>query len=658
MTPVAARRNGRRPASRQRRQAARAGRACADCRNPATGRLKLLVNLPASRHNQRTARGSPLRPAVALPADIPVSHGSADTRLDVDDLLNRLPERDRRAVVLCHLYGFTRTEAAAQLGIPEGTLSARLSRGLAKLRGHEAALAVAAVPTAMVAATARAVGVWELTAAGLSPVASGAATRVIHMFLLKKLTAAAAVVVAGLTTAGVGVGLAAKPAAVAADPPPKAGGLPADWKQSVELAGPSGLKAKLTARVEKGWVVARYDVPAGFKVWEVVLARATDPTPPMVTADAATAGVAVEYGRYSIRDNGYRLRVVRERKPADWAGPAVKPGESVRRQGWSGGMYLSPSNRWMWVLCGPFGANQEADQSARADICLRLGDKDAVGDGSKGTGRLTVVIGGVYQAELGDYTCSDDGEVLTANYALQPVPPSPVKPAVPPPPPAAKLTPPAVNLDKMAPADRKAFEETVPVALTGTVRDGDGKPIPNAEVHKNGSIGNDTNLSYGYEGHARTDAAGRYTLWFRTWPDSTVVVYGLIAEADGFVRHKPDLSVFDEVVVRPEQPGRWDFVLARGELLAGTVPAAVGREVVPLLVRGPSFNETVLLADGKFRLWVPNGRYTLTAVLGMKGVTRPGLADDPDPKVAEGAVITQSAVLRDVPSGSGDLVVK
>jgi RNA polymerase sigma-70 factor (ECF subfamily) len=71
----------------------------------------------------------------------------------LDRELDRLPNKYRAAVVLCHLEGRTRKEAASQLGLPVGTLSGRLTtalRMLAKrLRRHGLALSVGALAAAL-----------------------------------------------------------------------------------------------------------------------------------------------------------------------------------------------------------------------------------------------------------------------------------------------------------------------------------------------------------------------------------------------------------------------------------------------------------------------------------------------------------------------------
>jgi RNA polymerase sigma factor (sigma-70 family) len=69
----------------------------------------------------------------------------------LDQELSRLSDIYRAVIVLCDLEGKTRTEAARQLGVPEGTLAARLARGRAKLARRLARHGVA-VPAGALAA--------------------------------------------------------------------------------------------------------------------------------------------------------------------------------------------------------------------------------------------------------------------------------------------------------------------------------------------------------------------------------------------------------------------------------------------------------------------------------------------------------------------------
>ena len=77
-----------------------------------------------------------------------------DTAAVIDEELAKLPDCYRDAVVLCELRGVSRKQAAAELGVPEGTLSSRLAAAKRKLAGRLAArgLAGAALVAALVPA--------------------------------------------------------------------------------------------------------------------------------------------------------------------------------------------------------------------------------------------------------------------------------------------------------------------------------------------------------------------------------------------------------------------------------------------------------------------------------------------------------------------------
>jgi len=64
------------------------------------------------------------------------THRDPDWVVWLDEELQALPRAIREALVLCELQEMSRADAAARLGIPEGTLSSRLARGKDMLRSR------------------------------------------------------------------------------------------------------------------------------------------------------------------------------------------------------------------------------------------------------------------------------------------------------------------------------------------------------------------------------------------------------------------------------------------------------------------------------------------------------------------------------------------
>jgi WD40 repeat protein len=145
----------------------------------------------------------------------------SELRAIIDDELGRLPARLREAVVLCDLGGKPRSEAARELGCPEGTVAARLMRARRLLADRltrrgvalpAAGLAVVLTPEFATAAVAPTLARSTLAAAdafgrglaspAVSPTAQALAEGVLRAMTTGKLKLAAVLVLAGGLLAG------------------------------------------------------------------------------------------------------------------------------------------------------------------------------------------------------------------------------------------------------------------------------------------------------------------------------------------------------------------------------------------------------------------------------------------------------------------------
>src|SRR5262249_23372198 len=115
------------------------------------------------------------------------------------------------------------------------------------------------------------------------------------------------------------------------------------WRQEVQLSSDGEI---CVLWVEKGWLQVRRQNAAGDLDWQIVLARATDPTPPTIESWPLARSVNVSYqnGRYFIRDFGFYLRAFREKKAAD---AADWPRLSLNKDDYKSAGYAQGGGRWV-----------------------------------------------------------------------------------------------------------------------------------------------------------------------------------------------------------------------------------------------------------------------------------------------------------------------
>jgi RNA polymerase sigma factor (sigma-70 family) len=136
----------------------------------------------------------------------------------VDTALARMSERDRGPILLCDLLGRSRAEAAAELGVGEGTLSSRLARARARLRTKLTRLGIVPSVLAVTAILSEPVpaALVDITRSAGSAAARELANGVLRSMALTKLSQLAGV---GVCLAGAVVGITWIPASGAGPTP-------------------------------------------------------------------------------------------------------------------------------------------------------------------------------------------------------------------------------------------------------------------------------------------------------------------------------------------------------------------------------------------------------------------------------------------------------
>jgi RNA polymerase sigma factor (sigma-70 family) len=212
-----------------------------------------VANKARVRRDRRTPTPADLNEVLAGPAEPP-----NDWLPLVDAALARMSERDRGPILLCDLLGRSRAEAAAELGVGEGTLSSRLARARAKLRVKLARLGVvpAVLSVAALAPEPVPAALLESTRSATSIAARELANGVLRaMFFINVVKLSAL----GLCLAGATAGVIWLPAA-GAGPVPITQETPRPSSPAKQDSKPDSD----LSRFQGTWVVESATVPANF----------------------------------------------------------------------------------------------------------------------------------------------------------------------------------------------------------------------------------------------------------------------------------------------------------------------------------------------------------------------------------------------------------
>jgi peroxiredoxin len=173
------------------------------------------------------------------------------------------------------------------------------------------------------------------------------------------------------------------------------------------------------AWVEDGWLQVRRETASGEVDWHFVLAKASDPTPPVFGVPEGSVRFEVSYrgGRYFVREDIDVLQCLRERKTDDQRWPSIDCRLDAAASAGSGGSADAPPVFMGWRSDGFFRLASSPD-GKKFDAVVRLCPLNKKDEGGKrGHGFSAQKF--VKQAFYDDYRIQDDGELLVAQRQLE-----------------------------------------------------------------------------------------------------------------------------------------------------------------------------------------------------------------------------------------------
>jgi RNA polymerase sigma factor (sigma-70 family) len=661
-------------------------RAGSAARSPALGpwlhKVATLTATNLRRGNRRRAAVS--GSMVDEVADRRTDPSHSDLRADIDAALLGLSAKHRAAVVLCHLQGLSRKEAAGRLGWPEGTLSATLNRALAKLRARlgdrESALVLALaggtlVPTALIATTVRTAVIYTTASGAVSPAVLTAAAAALHRFHSRiPWLVAAVLMAAGLTW--LAVGPTERPTAGAADPPRPAATKedvpalrPGKWAMNLWLSPnqPNRHSVVTIERTDRGPALTAVDddsfdrppkgmiLAASGREIRITIIREgqsdesfvglIDPTDATRILGSLWSGGSVDRATLDLLPANGRQKPGKPEVPAAWAkyveleieyqragiaGPG-SPAEKAARE-----KYLVEVPKALRKLVadrpdGPFG--HEAAMMLFGQLQQLKPTPPEIDNWAKAARRFAATHGPRFEAAtvgriVSALTRVDDFSDQARAYAVEADK-------------LAKAT--GMPAEHVAMVDQYAEERTAwakqpnppaagttwTVTVAGRVTDAKGDPVEDAEVVVNNTqwgkrVGRD-------DFKAKTGPDGKYSIALKCEGALRLHVTKVWAEKRGFVRAEDT----ERHKLLPGQSAAIDFMLRPGEPFGGTlrvrpdaIERAMGNDKSPqmLHVTGPGTEEIVLVENGgKFELTLPPGTYTVGLDRGVKKLTWRGL---------------------------------